>query len=119
MKIKRVETFTAKIYIGTTIGYDGESQSIDKVRKLCQEYCNDEQLGVTVTETEFIYVDGKEDGAIVGFIKYPRFPKPEHEIKEKAIGLAEILMTELQQFRCSIVCTDETLMLTNEELVEI
>jgi hypothetical protein len=119
MNKKRVGTYTANIYIGTTVGYDGETQSVDVVRKICQDYCDRFGAGVTVTETEFIYVDGNEKGAIVGFIKYPRFPLPEHEIKDQALHLAKKLMIKLQQFRCSIVCTDETIMLTNEELEEL
>ena len=116
MKNIKVTTFKADIYLGTKIGYDGEHISIQVVRDICQEYCDKVKAGVTITRTEFIYVDGNELGVVVGFIKYPRFPKPKHIIKDQAIRLAEKLMRELKQFRCSIVCTDETILLTNEDL---
>lgn len=115
--MKIVETYKADIYVGLQPGYefgDGdaeESYFIEEVEDICQNYVDRVKLGVTVTPTTFVYVDGSEDGAIVGLINYPRFPSTPEKIKETAIDLAKILKEELGQYRVSIVCTDETIML--------
>jgi hypothetical protein len=112
MKIKTEKTFEAKIYIGLQEGYDNDKiHDLNEVISLCKKYCDEIKLGVTVTSTEFIYVNGNEKGAIIGLINYPRFPSSKAKIKENAINLAEILLKEFNQERCSIVCSDETIML--------
>jgi len=114
--MKVLPTFKADIYIGLQEGYNGQCHSMYELYTICQKYCNEIKLGVTVTPTRFIYVDGAEEGAIVGLINYPRFPSGREEIKNKATELAKILMDNFKQERCSIVCTDETIMLeANEE----
>jgi hypothetical protein len=105
--MKSNETFTASIYVGTRHGYS----DVDEIRQWLQEFCNDVRLGVTLTPTEFIYVDGGEPGVIVGLINYPRFPKPIKEIKENAVAIAQGLMELCEQERVSIVFSDETIML--------
>jgi len=68
-----------------------------------------------MTPTEFRYTKGFEKGVIIGLINYPRFVTTAYEIKEKAIHLAQILMKRFNQNRVSIVFTDETIMLEQEE----
>ena len=80
------------------------------------KYVNDVKLCVTINPTEFIYVDGNEPGAMIGLIQYPRFKMEEKEIKEKAIELARIIMKEFKQFRCTVVTSDTTYMLENDEI---
>ena len=77
-------------------------------------YCDEVKLGVTFTKTEFIYVNGNEPGVIIGLINYPRFPDTNQNIKDKAFELAKKLMVELNQNRCSVVCSDKTYMFENE-----
>lgn len=112
-------TFKADIYIGLREGYSGIIHNDSIVFEICQKYCNEVKLGLTLTKTKFIYVDGNEPGFIIGLINYPRFPDTEENIKNKAITLAKILMKELKQERCSIVCPDKTYMLEREDLNEI
>ena len=78
---------------------------------MCQEYCDNIKLGVTVTPTKFIYVGGHEMGAIIGVINYPRFPSTPEQIKSRAIELANIVKDEFKQHRVSIVFPDETVMI--------
>ncbi len=108
-------TFTASIYVGTRHGYFGDVTPVDKIRKWLQDFCNEIKLGVTLTQTEFIYVDGAEPGVIVGLINYPRFPKPIKEIKENAIAIAQGLMDLCVQERVSVVFSDETVMLEKND----
>ena len=109
--MKSNKTFTANIYVGTQHGYDGEYSSIDEIRAWLKNYCDQVKLGVTLTKTEFIYVNGSEPGVIVGLINYPRFSTSVEAIKEKAIAIAQGLMELCHQERVSIVYSDETIML--------
>lgn len=109
--MKNCETFVANIYVGLKHGYFGNITSVDTVRNWIQDFCNEVKLGVTLTETQFIYVDGREPGVIVGLINYPRFPKTILEIKATAMEMGEGLMKLCHQERISIVFSDETIML--------
>lgn len=108
----KIKTFTANIYVGTRHGYSVDAlSSVDEIRQWLQIFCNGVKLGVTLTQTEFIYVDGNEPGVIIGLINYPRFPRPVEEIKSLATNIAKDLMALCQQERVSIVFSDETIML--------
>jgi len=56
---------------------------------------------------------------VVGLINYPRFPATKAQVQEHAMNLAEILLKKMEQQRLSIVYPDKTVMLTNEEVVQI
>jgi len=107
----RTSTWEAKIYCGLQAGYSGRLLSIERIKKVCQEYCDDIGWCVTVTPTTFIYKEGNESGAVIGIINYPRFALSENTLKERTFTLAELLLTELEQLRISIVLPDETVML--------
>lgn len=115
--MRKNETFTASIYVGLRHGYSGELSSSDEVRQWLQKYCNEVKLGLTFTQTEFIYVDGGEPGVIIGLINYPRFPSSIEEIKTKALAIAKGLMELCHQERVSVVFSDETVMLEKEEVM--
>jgi hypothetical protein len=114
MKTKTAPTFTATIYVGTYNKDTGKKVSVKKLRAVCQQYCDEIGLCVTVTETEFIYTGDRERGIAVGLINYPRFPASEKEIIRKAISLAERLMESAKQYKVSVVFPDETVMLSKE-----
>src|SRR5574338_431721 len=113
--MKRLPTFYANIYLGLRQGYSDKVCSVEDVREWLQEYCNNVKLGVTLTPTEFIYVDGREPGVIVGLINYPRFPRHADNVKQAALDIAKGLMELCHQERVSVVCSDETIMLEKEE----
>jgi len=113
--MKKTITFTANIYVGTRHGYTDKRSSVYEIREWMKKFCNDTKIGVTLTSTEFMYVDGNEPGVIIGLINYPRFPKPIKEIKENAIAIAQGLMELCEQERVSIVFSDETIMLEKNE----
>ena len=115
-KAIEVKTFEVKIWMGLMEGYTGPVHNILEAQEICMNYVNDVKLCVTLSPTKFIYVDGNEPGVVVGLIQYPRFLMSEKEITEKAIDLARIMMKEFKQFRCSVVASDKTYMLENEEL---
>jgi hypothetical protein len=114
--MKKTVTFTANIYLGLKHGYSGDAQSsIDDVRQWLQKFCNKVKIGVTLTPTEFVYVDGSEPGVIVGLIQYPRFPRSVEYIRSYAMDIAKGLMDLCHQERVSIVCPDETVMLERDK----
>lgn len=105
------KTWYANIYLGLQESYDGPIHTIEEIYDICQEYCDKVGLGLTVTETMFIYTKGNEPGAIIGLINYPRFPSSEITILNHAMNLAEKLKTSFNQERCSIMTPDITYML--------
>jgi len=118
--MKTVDTYTANIYVGLRPAYKKVEEHILKSNKLlvtdiCQKYCDDVGLGLTLTDTTFIYTDGNEPGVIVGLINYPRFPSSPSQIQETTFKLAYQLLGSLNQERLSIVFSDRTVMIEKEE----
>lgn len=113
MKIK--EAYNIQIWVGLRKHYSNQLFTLDNVRDICQSFVDNQKDCVTITPTEFIYVNGNEPGAIIGFINYPRFSRSKIEIKNRAILLAKILMKELHQHRVTITTPDYSMMLENEE----
>lgn len=113
-----MRSFEAKIFVGFKEKETGKIHTLAECERICQEFVNDNPKCVTVTSTKFIYTNGSESGAIIGFIQYPRFPEWISEIKKIALELAEILMTELNQFRVTVNFPDEVVMLSNPKFVK-
>jgi len=111
-------SYSFKIYCGLKEGYDGKQHTVEEVYTVCQEYCNTVKLGLTVTPTKFVYVNGMEDGVIIGLVNYPRFPKAETEIREIALDLGVVLMETFNQERITIEGEGSMLMIEREELNE-
>lgn len=107
-KLAEVDTYYCNVYIGMKEGYSGLVHKLWEARSICSNYCKDHPLGVTVTPTEFIYVNGMEDGVIIGLINYPRFPSSKEEVKEHAERLGEIMAKKFKQHRFSIQDTEKT-----------
>lgn len=105
------KSFNVQIWVGLRVGYTDEIHTIDDVRKICDKYVNDVKQCVTITPTEFRYVDGDEPGVIVGFINYPRFPKSPESITIRALDLAGYLMDELDQKRVTVTTPNKSYML--------
>jgi len=114
--MKEIKTYEVKLYIGLKEGYEGWIRNIDEVYKICQDYCDEVGLCVTVTPTKFVYTKGNEPGAIVGLINYPRFPAKPGEIDQHAANLATMLMPPLCQKRCTIVTPKRTIMIEQDDL---
>lgn len=113
-----VNSYTATIYVGLKDTMNHEVKDFDEVERICQEYTDKYSKCVSVTPTFFKYKRGDEPGAIIGFINYPRFPASNSSIKSDALILARKLLIGLNQMRVSVVFPDETIMLSNYELIE-
>lgn len=70
---------------------------IDIARVVCQNYCDEVSLCVTVTPTDYIYKGGQEQGIIVGLINYGRFPASDWTVLKHAVDLGHLLMEEMNQ----------------------
>lgn len=64
----------------------------ENITEACQEYCDNNGLCVTITETNYVFTGGSEKGYIIGLINYPRFPKNNYELMFIAEDLGHFLM---------------------------
>lgn len=118
MKVVQAITFKATIHVGLKIRDTGEIQSIGKAKAICQKFVDEKGECVSFTPTEYLYTNGGEPGVIIEFIQYPRFIREEFEIANRALSLAEILATELNQYKVTVICPEYTYMLDNTKLSE-
>ena len=116
---KSVNTFVATIYLGLKDIYNNFNYELIHVENVCQKYVDKVGLCVSIRPEIYIYTKGREYGCSVTLINYPRFPANESEILSKTIELAKILMEEFRQMRCTVVTSTETIMLSNEELIDL
>ena len=112
--MKIIPTFEAKISLGFREGYTDIVHSIDEVKEICQKYCNEVGLCVTITPTNFVYVDGQEEGCFIGLINYPRFPTTSDYISKTALELAQIFLEKFKQLKISVICNDKTYMIESK-----
>ena len=114
--MKVLKSYNVQIWCGLRENYNQNMvHDIADVREIVDEYVNMEKDCVTITPTEFRYVDGWEPGVVIGWSQYPRFPREEEEIAKRAITLASLLMYGLNQFKVTITTPEESIMLENEE----
>lgn len=70
---------------------------IEHAKQIVRRFCIDTPICVTVTPTTFVYTGGEEDGFVVGFRNYPRFPTDAYSLRAVADDLAERLREALGQ----------------------
>lgn len=76
------------------------------IRRFC--YPPEEGLCVTVRRQTYIYNGGEERGFEVGLCNYPRFPKTQEQIWERARTLAERLIPALCQWSALLIDPERT-----------
>jgi len=116
-EITTCKTVTATIYVGLRLA-DGTTLSLRDIKDVIQDEVDRIGWCVTVTETEFIYTDGREKGVAVGIINYPRFPESPKQLIEKVKNLAIVLLNACQQCRVSAVIGDTTYMWSNQTNID-
>ena len=77
-------------------------------KSIIQRYAADFGMCVSLTKQSYVYTGGCEDGVVVGFINYPRFPKEPEVIVSEAKDLAFHMAIELGQSSYSIVTPEKT-----------
>ena len=91
------------------------SGPIEAAKQAIREDCLREGLCVTIEPTTFIYTGGEEEGFCVGLIQYPRFPSPESDIWQRAVGLAKKIRTATFQHSTLIMDATQTLWLSERD----
>jgi hypothetical protein len=81
---------------------------LESARQICRKWCMENGDCVTVEPMEYIYTGGAENGVRISWINYPRFPRTNQEIHERADKLAELLMVGMCQNSYSIMTPDST-----------
>lgn len=104
MKTVTEPTFAVEIYLAGNMA---------DVERQCAEYCMEFGLCVSVQPVKFIYTGGREDGAVVRLVNYPRFPSEPDAIRAKAKRLAILLMDACCQWSALLVDPERTEWLTN------
>jgi hypothetical protein len=113
--MKTENTFIATIYVGAKEHYDGIIHTYIEAQEILQKYCNEISYCVTLKQIEFIYKNGNEIGFEIGLINYPRFPATSEEITQKSLDLAKIFRKEFNQYKVSVVCSDKTYMIEEND----
>lgn len=90
--------------------------TLEEVKEICQKFVDDIGECVSVTPTDFIYTNGNEQGVVVGFINYPRYPRKKKDIRRRAIQLATLLMYDLNQYKVTVTTPKKSYMLENNTL---
>jgi hypothetical protein len=106
MEVKIEKTFWAKIYL---------SGPLNIIEQVCREECFEEGLCVTVDKTKFIYTGGEELGAVIGLINYPRFPKTQEEVENRAKKLGLRILDKVKQNSVLIMTSEKTEWISKRE----
>lgn len=114
IKMKTVDTYYAKIYVGLREEYSDKIHKIEEAYGLCQEYCDSVGLCVTVTPTKYIYKNGEEDGIIIGLINYPRFPSTPFGIETTSLEIANKFLVAFNQLKVSVETQETTYMIERQ-----
>lgn len=102
-------SFWCKIYM---------SGPIDVAKQVIRKECAAEGLCVTIEPTLYIYTGGEEQGYVVGLIQYPRFPKDDSKIFDRAMKIASLLLEETHQASGSIVTPSRTIYLESSSMTK-
>ena len=116
MKIVEVDSYSVSLYVGFKNITDGSSKNINLAKQICQKYCDEVGMCVSVTPTTYIYTNGVEDGCIVGFINYPRFPQTQEQILTHAKNIGCLLKDGYKQCKISIDTPDKTIMIGDDNI---
>jgi hypothetical protein len=91
---------------------------LEIARQICRKWCMENGDCVTVEPIEYIYTGGSENGVRINWINYPRFPRTDQEMLERANKLADFLMVDLCQHSYSIMTPDKTYWNTRKAVAE-
>lgn len=109
-----VDSYNVEIWVGLRAKYTDFYFNVQDVANICNKWVNEVKDCVTITKTQYHYVNGWEPGVKIGYINYPRFPRTKEEILKRALDLAERLRVGLKQNRVTVTTPDKTYMLGNE-----
>lgn len=91
------------------------SGPIEVAKQIIREHCMNRPVCVNVSPTLFQYTGGEEQGYVVEFVQYLRFPVDELLIMDTAVALAEKLVDGTHQWSVMIMDPTETRWLSGRE----
>jgi len=92
------------------------SGPIEVAKQALRAECLREGLCVTIESTTYIYTGGEESGFVVGIVNYPRFPRPRHEIHDRALIVARLLLDACLQHSILLVEPEASTWITKREV---
>lgn len=116
MTITEIKSFNIQIWVGLKDNF--LEWDFSSLENFIQNHVNDLGECITITPTRYIYTNGNENGVVIGYINYPRFPKDEAELIKRSLDLAEKLMFKFNQCRVTVTTPNKTYMLLNTELIQ-
>ncbi len=114
--MKILKSYNVQVWCGLKERDTEVLHTIEEVNAICQKFVDEVGECVSVTPTEFIYTKGNENGVVIGFIQYPRFPRKKKQIKKRAIQLGTMLIFELNQYKVTVTTPSKSYMLENKTL---
>lgn len=79
-----------------------------KATVVAKRYCDKVGLCITIDPTTYVYTEGVEEGVVVGFINYPRFPMPPEVLMQHATEIAEAIVEKCNQHSYYIMTPTNT-----------
>lgn len=92
------ETHKFDIYVSGDYG---------QILHVCQDYCLT-GFCVSVSKVDYVYTMGRESGAKITLINYPRFPLCFDDLYSKAKSLAELITVTCGQGSYTVVSDKDT-----------
>jgi hypothetical protein len=109
LKAVNVPTFVCEIFI---------AGNMHDIERECAHFCQDVGLCVSIEPTKFVYTGGREDGAVVRLVNYPRFPSQPAAIRDTARRLSERLLGACCQGSVLIVDHESTEWVTRRPVAQ-
>lgn len=106
MATVQTSTYWVKIYI---------AGPIEVAKQIIRREAKAQGMCVTIEPTTYVYTGGEEEGYVVGFINYPRFPASRSAIWSRAEKLAEILKAETFQSSYTIMDPEQAVWVSDRE----
>lgn len=103
---KQSETYWVRLWL---------AGPIEVAKQIIREECLREGLCVTVEASTFIYTGGEEQGYVVGFLNYPKFPKTPEEIEARARDLMHKLLAGTFQHSALMMTPTTTEWISNRD----
>ncbi len=106
-ELKHVNTYKVKVFI---------AGDIQNGKNFCREYFSKKGWCCTINPTTYIYTGGEEQGYVIGFINYGRFPSTNEKILTDVLEFADGILHGTFQKSCSVVADDVTYYLENKNI---
>ncbi len=88
---------------------------IAETEQACAEFCTDRGFCVAIEPVRYVYTGGREDGAVVTVLNYPRFPKQPQQVCDIADELARFLIERVCQGSATVEGPGQSVFLSRRE----